>query len=104
MATEFVFNERLGIELPLLQKAWEDYAPARQEGILAQWESIRGTIPDRIHDIEQIINTKQDQLGVEENFERSCKLNWEIAELASVINDLWLWYRTHQDINLKLHL
>jgi len=101
--SDFTFDERLGIDLPSLQHAWEDYSRDRQEALLAHWESIRGTIPDRIYEIEQNINLKQDQLSIEENFETSCRLNWEIAELASVINDLWLWYRTHQDISSKLH-
>ena len=56
-----------------------------------------GLIPDRIISLEEIINTKQAQLSNETNFELSCQLNHEIADLASIINDLWLWFRTDQD-------
>ncbi|MDM5339389.1 hypothetical protein QUF84_19500 [Fictibacillus enclensis] len=103
MRSDFEFNGRLGIALPRLEQPWDDYSAARQSEILAEWETVRGTIPDRIARIEETINQKQEALGEEDNFETSCRLNWEIAELASIINDLWLWYRTHQDISARLH-
>ncbi len=53
-------------------------------------------IPDRIKELEHYINAKQHHLNNEEDFEISCKLNSEIADLASIINDLWLWYRLTQ--------
>jgi hypothetical protein len=95
----FVYNERLGIALPTLVKEWDEYEQHIQEQILLEWESIRGSIPDRIKALEVIINRKQDELSGENDFDRSCELNFEIAELASIINDLWIWYRTNQDIN-----
>lgn len=100
----FRMDDRLGIQLPLLNKDWHEYALAEQEGIVAEWEIIRGHIPDRIKELEVSINSRQAQLNVEENFERSCQLNSEISELASIINDLWIWYRTNQNvIEEKLH-
>ncbi|MFT4414993.1 hypothetical protein ACLM5H_14120 [Fredinandcohnia humi] len=99
----FVLDERLGILLPQLNKEWEEYSEETQQQILLQWEIIRGHIPDRIAEIEDIINNKQEQLGNELNFQRSCELNSEISECASIINDLWLWYRLNQDISSKLH-
>ena len=95
----FVYNDRLGIALPALVKEWDEYEQHIQEQILVEWESIRGSIPDRIKSLEVIINRKQDELSCENDFDRSCELNFEIAELASIINDLWIWYRTNQDIN-----
>jgi gas vesicle protein len=95
---KFVYNIRLGIKLPSLNKEWSSYTKNTQEKILNDWEKIRGMIPDRIKDIEQNINDKQENLNEEENFEKSCILNEEIADLASVINDLWLWYRSDQHI------
>ena len=59
-----------------------------QQSILLRWETIRGLIPDRIISLEKIINTKQAQLSNETNFELSCQLNHDIAELASIINEL----------------
>lgn len=58
-----------------------------------QWEQVRGNIPERIKEVETLINQKQYQLFEEEDFNISCIINSEIAELASVINDLWLLYR-----------
>lgn len=98
MSYEFIYDERLGIRLPRLQQEWETYTEKTQERILLEWENIRGTIPDRIKEIENLINEKQEQLGREESFAASCKLNTEISELASVINDLWIWFRTRQNI------
>lgn len=104
MEQHFLFNSRLGIPLPALKENWDKYSLDTQHAILLHWEKIRGSIPDRIAELEQTINMKQAQLSDESNFILSCELNSEIAELASIINDLWLWYRTHQDINSdKMH-
>lgn len=104
MEQYFLFDSRLGIPLPALKENWDKYDLETRHAILLHWEKIRGSIPDRIAELEQFINLKQAQLSDESNFIRSCELNSEIAELASVINDLWLWYRTHQDITSdKMH-
>ncbi|WP_426452329.1 hypothetical protein ACP26L_09720 [Paenibacillus sp. S-38] len=101
----FVFDERLGIPLPRLDKDFEDYSEREQEAILLRWEEIRGMIPDRIKRLETMIIARQDQLNVEDNFVSSCRLNTEIAELASTINELHIWFRVHQDISVgKTHL
>lgn len=99
----FVLNDRLGIKLPALHKNWEEYTFDTQQSILLEWEKIRGYIPDRIAELEDLINKKQASLSDESDFKKSCQLNTEIAELASIINDLWLWYRTNQDIGGKAH-
>lgn len=100
----FKYNERLGIHLPNMKDQWEDYSLSDQEMILDTWEKIRGKIPDRISDIETDIEIKQLALYNESNFERSCVLNSEISELASQINDLWIWYRRGEEINTKVHV
>ncbi|MGM9924621.1 MAG: hypothetical protein ACI35R_10275 [Bacillus sp. (in: firmicutes)] len=99
----FTYDERLGIHVPDLLLEWDEYTEAQQQMILAEWESIRGNIPDRIQGLEQLINKKQSQLDEEESFNISCTLNYEIAELASQINDLWLWYRTQESTSGKIH-
>lgn len=99
METQFKQDDRLGIAIPILNMEWEEYPLETQQDILFKWETIRGRIPDRIAELEEEINVKQAQLYDESSFERSCELNSEIAELASVINDLWLWYRTNQDLS-----
>jgi hypothetical protein len=99
MTYQFIFNHRLGIDLPSLELEWTDYSKNTQESILAEWEKIRGHIPDRILELEKEINRNQSALNNEEDFEKSCNINSEIAELASIINDLWLWYRMNQTIS-----
>jgi hypothetical protein len=104
MSYSFNYDERLGITVPELKDTWEDYSPQVQAEILFKWEKIRGKIPDRIKDLETEINKKQAMLNVEEDFETSCQLNSDISELASTINDLWLWFRANQRIeNTKTH-
>lgn len=103
MAEHFSFNQRLGIHLPNLTDEWDEYSIETQHGILFQWEQVRGAIPDRIFELEDKINQKQAQLSNESDFPRSCELNSEIAELASIINDLWIWYRTDQSVSTKAH-
>jgi hypothetical protein len=103
MEEYFSLDKRLGIQIPDSDKDWKQYNAEIQQAILFHWEKIRGSIPDRIFEIEQIINQKQTELSNESDFPRSCKLNSEIADLASVINDLWLWYRANQGISEKVH-
>jgi len=99
MTAFFSFDKRLGISIPSLQMSWEFYNDIQQQMILLKWEQIRGNIPDRIKQLEECINEKQEKLNNEDDFERSCLLNNEIAELASTINDLWLYYRTQQHLS-----
>lgn len=95
---KFEWDERLGIRLPVLEREFEALPPEEQEAMLEEWEAIRGSIPDRIRELEQRINGKQDELGKELDFTKSCKLNSEIAELASRINELQIWYRVNQEL------
>lgn len=103
MGDFFIVDQRLGIPIPELDKEWEEYSEKIRLQILFRWEIIRGSIPDRIADLEKEINVKQAELFDENDFNRSCDLNTEIAELASIINDLWLWFRTNQDLSDKVH-
>ncbi|GLB58500.1 hypothetical protein [Cytobacillus sp. NCCP-133] len=103
MEEHFLQDNRLGIPIPDFDREWDEFSQKTQQMILFQWENIRGRIPDRISELEADINRKQAELSDEGNFERSCKLNNEISDLASIINDLWLWYRTNQDITGKMH-
>lgn len=52
----------------------------------------------RIREIEAKIKHKQKELNDEESFEQSCRLNEEISELASIINNLWNWFREASSI------
>ncbi|MUT68150.1 hypothetical protein [Paenibacillus sp. NEAU-GSW1] len=100
----FQWNERLRISLPVLNDEWEQYDAAEQAQIIEQWELIRGTIPDRIFQFERIIRVKQNELFEEESFTESCRINSEIAELASRINDLQIWYRINQELETRMHM
>ncbi|WP_340371839.1 hypothetical protein [Peribacillus sp. FSL E2-0218] len=99
----FTYDERLGIDIPDLNLEWDEYTKGEQQQILVHWENIRGSIPDRIKELETTINRKQNQLSDESDFASSCQLNSEIADLASIINDLWLWYRANQGVSEKMH-
>jgi len=99
----FVYDERLGIEVPELELEWEAYPLEVRSAILDRWETIRGHIPDRILELEQRIRELQRQLDEEEDFETSCRLNADIAEQASRINDLNIWYRINQTIDPRRH-
>lgn len=101
----FIYDARLGIRVPELDIEWHQYSQDQQEEILLKWEFIRGSIPDRVKYFEGQIMVKQDQLNSEEDFEESCRLNDVIAELASCINELNLWYRVNQGIatSSRLH-
>ncbi|WP_138753273.1 hypothetical protein [Paenibacillus sinopodophylli] len=102
-AFRFDWNERLRIRIPVLDMEWERYKAAEQLVIVEQWELIRGTIPERVIEFEQLINRKQLELFEEESFEKSCILNYEIADYASRINDLHIWYRIDQQLESRRH-
>ncbi|UCZ52277.1 hypothetical protein LGQ02_15710 [Bacillus shivajii] len=99
MSVTFVYDKRLGISIPHMACEWETINKAEQEAILAEWEKSRGDIPDRVKELEDEINHLQQRLYDENDFVMSCKLNDEISELASTINDLWIWYRTGATIS-----
>lgn len=100
---EFVWNCRLGIRLPRLRLEWAAYTKHERECILVQWEEIRGTIPQRIYELECRIRTEQERLYEEEDFEASCTINSRIAEFASRINDLHIWFRMNQELDSRRH-
>ena len=99
----FIYDNRLGISVPHLGVSWNDLSPKIQAVIVERWERIRGHIPDRIYEVEEEINRLQQALYEEEDFEQSCIINSQISELASIINELWIWYRTVEDVNNKVH-
>jgi gas vesicle protein len=99
----FQFDDRLGISIPEFRQSWQSYDKVTQEKILLQWEEIRGSIPEHIRRIEEKINHKQALLNNEANFKQACDINTKISELASEINDLWLWFRTNDVISEKNH-
>jgi gas vesicle protein len=99
----FEYDQRLGISIPDLDREWQLFDKATQEEILSQWEEIRGDIPDRVKKLEEEINIKQAALFNEDDFNKSCDINTEISELASTINDLWLWFRSQGEISGKSH-
>jgi hypothetical protein len=97
---QFVYSERLGIPVPRLAAEWDELSLDMQAAVLERWELIRGVIPDRVIRLEAQIRVKQDQLFEEDDFVASCRLNGDIADLASRINDLHIWFRTQQDLDI----
>ncbi|WP_276352746.1 hypothetical protein [Cohnella caldifontis] len=98
---QFVPDERLGIPLPAFEADWDTLSRTRQEALLERWETVRGTIPERIIRLEEQIKVKQERLFAEDDFAASCRLNSDIAELASRINDLHIWFRVQQDLDTE---
>lgn len=96
---QFAHSARLGIRVPRLTDDWDSLPRSRQEAVLALWEEIRGSIPDHVKRFEEEIKIRQTMLFEEEDFAASCRLNSDIAELASRINDLHIWFRAQQDLD-----
>jgi len=99
----FAFDERLGIPVPQLRMDWDAFTPSEQSEIIYYWEMVRGRIPDRIFAFEKEIVALQQRLDDEERFDVVCDLTWEIADRASRINDLHLFFRLNQDVAVKAH-
>lgn len=96
---QFEYSDRHGISIPCLECEWDELSLSGQTAILERWEMIRGSIPDHIMRFEAMIRIRQQRLFEEEDFIQSCRINGEIADLASRINDLNIWFRTHQDLS-----
>lgn len=99
----FHYDRRLDLLLPDLPKPWHEYTERERADILVRWETIRGTIPERIRQLEGQIATKLAALNEETDFAACCRLNDEMADLASRINELNIWFRTDQDAAAKPH-
>ncbi|TFE30887.1 hypothetical protein E2980_02905 [Cohnella luojiensis] len=106
MDSQFEYSERHGIAIPCLDSDWNELSLVHRTAILAKWEMIRGSIPDQIMRFEAKIRIRQQQLFEEDDFAESCRINGDIADLASRINDLNIWFRTQQDLedNSKMHV
>ena len=65
----FIKDNKLGILVPHLALEWEQYTYNEQQKIICEWENIRGNIPDRIRELEQQINKKQERLDIEDDFD-----------------------------------
>lgn len=101
----FTYDVRLDIHIPALERPFEDYTLKDRLSMIEVWENIRGRIPSKVMLLERKIEQKLGEMNEEPDFEKSCRLNGEIAELASRINDLHIWYRTTQDEpSIKTHL
>ncbi|WP_256756790.1 hypothetical protein [Cohnella sp. WQ 127256] len=103
---QFEYSERHGISIPCLDRDWDELKLEHRIGILAHWEMIRGNIPEHIMRFEAIIRIKQQKLFEENDFVQACLINSEIADLASRVNDLNIWFRTQQNLNdhSKMHI
>lgn len=95
---EFKFNERMGIQIPLVYVDWEELPLSDREDIITRWESIRGQIPDRILELDRLVEALQLKVNQEENWEEVCKLFHQISTIASTINELNIWYRKQQEV------
>lgn len=99
LANQFQYSDRHGIMIPCLANDWDELTWVHQTAILAKWEMIRGNIPEHILRFEEKIRIRQQQLFDEDDFTESCKINGDIADLASRINDLHIYFRTQQDLD-----
>ncbi len=98
-AWEFVLDERLGIHLPQLSLDWLLYSRDEQEVMIEEWERIKSRIPDRVHELEAVINEKQLAAAQEEDWDTVCDLYQEIFRVASIINDLNIWKNVEQYVS-----
>ncbi|WP_019638808.1 hypothetical protein [Paenibacillus fonticola] len=101
----FVYDDRLDMHVPALDQPFETYNMNERLAMIEEWENIRGQIPTKVMALERLIERKLLEMGNENDFEKSCRINGEIAELASRIHDLQIWYRVSQDEpTMKTHL
>ncbi|CAB3395438.1 hypothetical protein [Kyrpidia spormannii] len=94
----FQYDSRLEVEVPYLDRDWDEYPSDLQEAVIIHWVRIRAGIPDVIARFEKVIATLQERAAVEDDWDQVCKLYWEIADYASRINDLNILYRSDPEL------
>ncbi|MDB5085407.1 MAG: radical protein, partial [Bacilli bacterium] len=95
---QFQFDERLGIELLIVYEDWDAIPKKVREQIIFHWEDIRGRIPDRIKTLDHQLEEIQQTINQEQNWERICDYFTESHTIATIINELNIWYRTQQEV------
>ncbi len=96
----FRFDERLGIEVPELDREWEHHSKEERMSILEHWETIRGAIPNRLAHFEERIAQLQELMRTEEDWDATVKLMDQINDFASRIADLNILSRTQPEAEL----
>ncbi len=96
---KFKFDEKLGINIPIFEKEWEEFSVQEQLKIIQVWEKERASIPDRIKELEKKIDQLQ-ELMYEIEFNEFIKIHEEIVDMASAINSLNIWYRTEGELTI----
>jgi hypothetical protein len=89
----FHLDTRLGIEVPNSDLPFEALPLSEQEAVLSHWERIRAMIPDRIRELEQVIEDLLAQIQLEEDWDAIVRRFDDISEIASRINELNTWLR-----------
>jgi hypothetical protein len=95
----FVYDQRLGIELPQQDREWWEYSLQAQAEMIERWEAIKARIPDRIKELEKQIDEKHHEISREDDWERVCQLYEEYFAIASVINDLNIWAKVEPGLS-----
>lgn len=98
MTELFSEDKRLGISLSKLDKPWDKFTHQEQTKILSYWEKQRSKIPDRIKDLEKEVKVKTWGMLQENDERKMIQLNNDIVYLASIINDLNIWFRVEPAI------
>ncbi|QPC47225.1 hypothetical protein [Mangrovibacillus cuniculi] len=93
MEKYFVYDQRLDLHVPLKTIPWEKLSNDETKAIEVFWETERGKIPTKIKSLDQKMERIQEYLSKEESFKKACEWNDALSNLASIVNDLWLWYR-----------
>lgn len=89
----FHHDERLSIPLPSFPQPFEEMAPTEQESVIVTWESIRARIPDRIQELEKMIEFHLENIRETEDWEQIILWFDEISDIASRIAELNTWQR-----------
>lgn len=93
MKKYFVFDQRLDLFVPIKNIPWQALSYDETKAVEVYWETERGKIPTKIKELDRRMEQLQECLSREESFEKACEWNDSLSSLASIVNDLWLWYR-----------
>jgi len=99
-AFEFVYNEEIGIETPILHIPYEQLSKEELDALHHKMEKVSGQIPERIRELEQKYKELYKQFTEQESDSQFYEGMNRINELSRKIGELNIWYLRMQGKHL----
>jgi hypothetical protein len=97
---EFVYNEEIGIEIPVLHVPFDQLSKEQLDELYHKMEQISGQIPERIRELERKYREMYDKFTESDGDKNFYEGMGKINELSRKIGELNIWYLRMQGRHL----